>query len=169
MFVLFLFSIIFKLTLAIQYTFLLNSQNWSITDNYNLLEPIHHTYNLGYNVSRYIVGYDRLINVDYFNKNDKNLWYFKSPTFDLQFKPKLLKFSLVFFAGNFSERNELTNCVSLCSKECYYFDCNNNVNAFVTHYVIPIKVNITKNITLTILGDWTKRNETIGLDNVYFI
>lgn len=163
------FFILIKLTLAIQFSFLLNSQDWSITDNHNLLEPIYHTYNLGHNVSRYIVGYDRLINTDYFNKNDKNIWYFKSPTFDLQKKPKLLKFSLIFFSGNFSELNELTNCVRICSEKCYYFNCKINKRDFVTHVVLPLNIDLVENITLSILGDWTRRNETIGLDNVYLI
>ena len=59
-------------------TFLLNSEGWTIVGNKQVTEAIHKPYSLG-PMSNYILGTDNLVNVNSVNKDDRNLWYFRSP------------------------------------------------------------------------------------------
>ena len=73
-----------------QNKFLLDNENWSIIGNKNYEPAVHQSYNIDKaRLSHYIMFKDNLINVDYKNKNDKTLWYFRSPyiTINEELKP----------------------------------------------------------------------------------
>ena len=62
-----------------QHKFLLDNEQWFIIGNKNYEPAVHQSYNIDKSLSHYIMFKDNLINVDLKNKNDKTLWYFKSP------------------------------------------------------------------------------------------
>ena len=71
-------------------TFILGSEGWIITGNKLEDTILHQPYSLQerYNdffrsMTHYITAKDNLINVDAKNKDDKDLWYFKSPPIKL--------------------------------------------------------------------------------------
>ena len=120
-----------------QHKFLLDNEQWFIIGNKNYEPAVHQSYNIDKSLSHYIMFKDNLINVDYKNKNDKTLWYFKSPDILineenkpgalLQNKkilktPKLLTFTMNSFVGDFSKLNEDTALVRLKNKNtCFVF------------------------------------------------
>lgn len=184
------FLAVCELTKGIKWNFLMNAEKWQITGNkYSVEIPTHETYGLSNGVNRYIIGHDTLINTDYFNKNDKNIWYFTSPFFTASLTNKsFLKFTLVWFSGSTSVENlnseHLNKCVSLCEKRenwcitsaCYQIGLNfgsQTVVPFVERWWSGNFREFSKKFfrkqteyQLSILGDWTQRNETFGLDNV---
>jgi hypothetical protein len=80
---------------------------------------------------------DNLINVDYKNKNDKTIWYFRSPdiTINEEYKPgtttivkkqtkipQLLTFTMMSFVGDFNKLNENAALVKIKNKnKCVVF------------------------------------------------
>ena len=123
-----------------QNKFLLDNENWSIIGNKNYEPAVHQSYNIDKaRLSHYIMFKDNLINVDYKNKNDKTLWYFRSPYITINEEPKpgtntfiqnrklfsipkLLTFMITSFQGDFNKLNENTALVKLKNKKnCYIF------------------------------------------------
>ena len=115
-----------------QNKFLLNNEKWFIIGNKNYEESIHQSYVIINSLSHYIISKDNLINVDYINKNDKTLWYFKSPDIVIneEYKqganiknkklykiPQLLTFMMTSFQGNFNKLNENIALVKLKNKK----------------------------------------------------
>lgn len=118
--------------------FLMNNEKWQITGN-KIIEPAaHQSYNIGKEMSHYIMFKDTLINSDYKNPNDKSLWYFESPEITINnvpkqgttesknFKPKypkVMTFTMTSFVGNFNELNENTKLVKIKQgTNCLTFD-----------------------------------------------
>ena len=100
--------------LLIEYKFTLDNEGWEIVGNkqQSLRDPCDHArYNIK-DMSQYITGKDDLINVDYKFKDDKNLWYFKSPAIENVFldPKKRLNFSLGFeFTEGFTQNQRSYN------------------------------------------------------------
>ena len=114
-----------------QHKFLLDNEQWFIIGNKNYEPAVHQSYNIDKSLSHYIMFKDNLINVNLKNKNDKTLWYFKSPDIlineenkpgtTLQNKkilktPKLLTFTMNSFVGDFNKLNENVALVKLKNK-----------------------------------------------------
>lgn len=100
-------------------TFLLGNEGWIITGNKLEDTILHQPYSTicksGNYMTNYITAKDNLVNVDWKNKDDKNLWYFKSPPIKLIYdktngKPVLLTFTMTSFMGDF---NKLNYCSAL--------------------------------------------------------
>ena len=110
-------------TVFFENTFLLGTDGWILTGNKLENTILHQPYSLqsslqqqdsdnnGNCMSNYIIAKDDLINVDSKNKDDKNLWYFKSPPIKLTLgkpdkkRPMLLTFTLTSFMGDFRHLN----------------------------------------------------------------
>jgi hypothetical protein len=116
-----------------QHKFLLDNENWFIIGNKNYEPAVHQSYNIDKSLSHYIMFKDNLINVDSVNKNDRTLWYFKSPDILIneEYKPgsnqniknkkilktpKLLTFTMNSFVGDFNKLNENVALVKLKNK-----------------------------------------------------
>ena len=56
-------------------------------------------------LTNFIIGSDSLVNVDSKNRDDKNLWYFKSPLITLKKQPFGMTFSIASFVGDFTKLN----------------------------------------------------------------
>lgn len=177
----------FELNQSIKWSFLLNAENWTIRGNKRLVEqPFHQHFNLPNGLNRYIVGYDTLIDTDFMHPDDKRLWYFDSPSFVATITNKsMLKFNLMWFSrGSELNNNVLEQCVKLCETaeyicidaRCIQFGLkidgefavpftdkwwSRNFQEFSKKYFRK-----STEYRLSILGDWTRRNETFGLDNV---
>jgi len=120
-----------------QHKFLLDNEQWSIIGNKNYEPAVHQSYNIDKSLSHYIMFKDNLINVDHKNKNDKTLWYFRSPDILIneEYKPgttifvkkqakipKLLTFTMNSFQGNFNKLNENVALVKIKNKNtCLVF------------------------------------------------
>ena len=173
-------------------SFLLSNEGWIITGNKLESSALHQTYtlldkNCHTDMSRYITGKDDLVNVDSKNKDDKNLWYFKSPPIKITLdkttvKPVLLTFTLTSFMGDFRHLNRCSALIKIKS----------NGNTFLYPYVtkydgnmvlfnVPLRSDVWYNeadtkvnfdtifdaeFEIEILGDWTQGVEVIGLDNI---
>ena len=174
-------------------SFLLDSEGWIITGNKLESDALHQAYtlldqNCNTQMSRYIMGKDDLVNVDYKNKDDKNLWYFKSPPIKISHdkatgKPVLLTFTLTSFMGDFRHLNrcsalikiKLTNGNTISYPYVAKYDGN------MVSFNVPLRGDLWYNdaetkvnfdtifdaeFEIEILGDWTQGVEVIGLDNV---
>jgi hypothetical protein len=86
-------------------TFLLDNEGWTIAGNKRIIEAKHQSYSLGSKMSNYILGTDDLVNVDARNRDDKNLWYFRSPPIHLVKRPVLMVFTITSFSGDFTKLN----------------------------------------------------------------
>ena len=120
-----------------QHKFLLDNEQWSIIGNKNYEPAVHQSYNIDKDLSHYIMFKDNLINVDHKNKNDKTLWYFRSPDILIneEYKPgtlaqnkkqikvpKLITFTMTSFVGNFNKLNENVALVKIKNKNnCLVF------------------------------------------------
>ena len=120
-----------------QHKFLLDNEQWSIIGNKNYEPAVHQSYNIYKSLSHYIIFKDNLINVDSVNKNDKTLWYFRSPDILINEEnklgalvqnkkilkiPKLLTFTMTSFVGNFNKLNENVALVKIKNKNnCFVF------------------------------------------------
>lgn len=121
-----------------KHKFLLDNENWSIIGNKNYEPAVHQSYNIDNALSHYIMFKDNLINVDNKNKNDKTLWYFRSPDIIINTEckpgtnsknkkllkhPKLLTFTMSSFQGNFNKLNENVALVKLKNNNnCFIFN-----------------------------------------------
>jgi hypothetical protein len=86
-------------------TFLLDNEGWTIVGNKRVELAKHQSYSLGPKMSHYILGTDDLVNVDLKNRDDKILWYFRSPPIYLVKRPVLMVFTIMSFSGDFSKLN----------------------------------------------------------------
>ena len=177
-----------------QNLFNLNNEDWNIVGNTNVSTTFM-PFNLNGLMSNYITGKDDLINVDYKNKDDRNLWFFSKQLSLYLSNSSILSFTMSSFSGDFSKLNNPNSSVATFIKLCnnvtndtIIFPIKNLINEYdgkIKTFVIPFVsslwlngVNnmpvsfddfklILQNITqIDILGDWTRGNEIIGLDNV---
>ena len=141
--------------------------------------------------NRYIVGDDKLINVNPLNNqlNDANLWYFKK-VFEKPLNLKdatVLQFTLIPFVGNFTTSNlnkKNNSLVKLVSSKGLLIETNHNLftNIDISNgykFNIPLIDKVIANETniqdilanlkeIQILGDWTRGYEVVGLDDIIF-
>ena len=177
-----------------QNLFNLNNEDWNIVGNTNVSTTFM-PFNLNGLMSNYITGKDDLINVDYKNKDDRNLWFFSKQLSLYLSNSSILSFTMSSFSGDFSKLNNpnisVATFIKLCNNvtnDTIIFPIKNLINEYdgkIKTFMIPFVsslwlngVNnmpvsfddfklILQNITqIDILGDWTRGNEIIGLDNV---
>ena len=171
-----------------------NNEGWNIT-GYKNVSATFMPYSLDGLMSNFITGKDDVINVDYKNKDDRNLWFFSKQLSLYLSNSSILSFTMSSFSGDFSKLNNPNSSVATFIKLCnnvtndtIIFPIKNLINEYdgkIKTFVIPFVsslwlngVNnmpvsfddfklILQNITqIDILGDWTRGNEIIGLDNV---
>ena len=127
----------YSIEILYQHKFLLDNEQWSIIGNKNYESAVHQSYNIDKSLSHYIMFKDNLINVDSVNKNDKTLWYFRSPDILINEEnkpgttifvkkqakiPKLLTFNMNSFVGDFNKLNENVALVKIKNKNnCFVF------------------------------------------------
>lgn len=166
-FIYILFSIALNFVNA-NYNFLLNNQGWKIIGNKQIEEAIHQAYNINNLMSHYIIGKDKLINVDYKNKDDTNIWYFQSPLTYIDNKSNFISFTITSFEGDFTKLNNLEYIIRIKSDKTELKYNINDYNGKDKIFYFPLlnKFN-NENVIIEILGDWTQGNEVIGIDNIY--
>ena len=176
-------------------TFLLGNEGWILTGNKLDNTILHQPYSLHSNndvnyMSQYIIAKDDLINVDSKNKDDKNLWYFKSPQIKLTLDkpgnktPMLLTFTLTSFMGDFRNLNQCSALIKIKDSKGgtifypYIKKYDGNMMSFNIPLINDLWYNedvnkdvefgkiFDNNFEIEILGDWTQGVEVIGLDNV---
>ena len=163
-------------------TFLINSENWTIIGNKKPNYVLHQTINIDNKMSNYITAKDDLINVDYKNKDDKDLWYFKSPLIRLPSgkKPFLLSFTMRSFLGDFKKLNYCHALIKIRGKHTtfsypYVKKYDGNIETFNVPLINSLWVSKDNSLLdsvfqdefqIEILGDWTQGVEIIGLDNI---
>jgi len=174
-------------------SFLLGSEVWIIKGNKLESDALHQTYSLqdkncNTQMSRYITGKDDLVNVDSKNKDDKNLWYFKSPPIKITLdkttgKPVLLTFTLTSFMGDFRHLNRCSALIKikLINGNTFSYPYVVKYDGNMVSFNVPLRGELWYNdaetkvnfdsifdaeFEIEILGDWTRGVEVIGLDNV---
>jgi len=176
-------------------SFLLGSEGWIITGNKLESDALHQAYtllqsdkNCNTQMSRYITGKDDLVNVDSKNKDDKNLWYFKSPPIKITLdktsgKPVLLTFTLTSFMGDFRHLNRCSALIKIkvVNGKTISYPYVANYDGKMVSFNVPLRGDLWYNdaetkvnfdtifdaeFEIEILGDWTRGVEVIGLDNV---
>ena len=176
------------LTLSNSATFLLDNEGWTIAGNKRIIEAKHQSYSLGPKMSNYILGTDDLVNVDARNRDDKNLWYFRSPPITLVKIPFLMVFTITSFSGDFTKLNADTHLVKITGADNLFivfdkavFDGAQVFDGKITTVNVPFIKNIWSSkhdftfanifqnpFVVEILGDWTRGVETVAIDNVEF-
>jgi len=164
--------------LLIEYKFTLDNEGWEIVGNkqISLRDPCDHArYNIK-DMSQYITGKDDLINVDYKFKDDKNLWYFKSPAIENVFldpkKRYFISFTMTSFMGDFTKINKNVKDAAIIiqtDKGDVPIRFPQDYDGKTQKVMMPIE---EKNIhveSIMILGDWTRGTEMLGLDDVKII
>jgi hypothetical protein len=173
----------------------LGSEGWIITGNKLESDALHQSYtllqrdnNCNTQMSRYITGKDDLVNVDSKNKDDKNLWYFKSPPIKISHdktsgKPVLLTFTLTSFMGDFRHLNRCSALIKikLTNGNTFSYPYVTKYDGNMVSFNVPLRGDLWYNdaetkvnfdtifdaeFEIEILGDWTRGVEVIGLDNV---
>ena len=182
-------------------SFLLGNEGWILTGNKLDNTILHQPYSLqqqdsdnnGNCMSHYIIAKDDLINVDSKNKDDKNLWYFKSPSIKLTLgkpgnkKPMLLTFTLTSFVGDFRNLNRCSALIKIidAKDETIFYPYVKKYDGNMISFNVPLRNDLWYNedvnkvvdfdtifegaFKIEILGDWTQGVEVIGLDNVQII
>ena len=188
-------------------TFLLGNEGWILTGNKLDNTILHQPYSLqsslqqqdsdnnnnGNFMSHYIIAKDDLINVDSKNKDDKNLWYFKSPPIKLTLgkaykkKPMLLTFTLTSFMGDFRHLNRCSALIKIIDAkgDTIFYPYVKKYDGNMVSFNVPLRndlwysEDVNKDVDfdtifggafkIEILGDWTQGVEVIGLDNVIII
>jgi hypothetical protein len=180
-------------------SFLLGSEGWILTgnklDNTILHQPyiLQDNINSGISMAHYIIAKDDLVNVDSKNKDDKNLWYFRSPQIKLTLdkpcskKPLLLTFTITSFMGDFRKLNSCSALIKIIdvNDDTIYYPYMTKYDGSMVSFNIPLindlwyNEDINKEVNfdtifenafrIEILGDWTQGVEVIGLDNVRII
>jgi hypothetical protein len=179
-------------------TFLLGNEGWILTGNKLDNTILHQPYSLQHNndgncMSQYIIAKDDLINVDSKNKDDKNLWYFKSPPIKLTIdkgdkkKPRLLTFTLTSFMGDFRHLNRCSALIKIIGEkgDTNFYPYVKKYDGNMVSFNVPLRndlwysEDVNKDVDfdtifggafkIEILGDWTQGVEVIGLDNVLII
>lgn len=162
-------------------TFLLNSEGWTIVGNKYMTSAIHKPYSLG-PMSNYILGTDNLVNVDSVNKDDRNLWYFRSPPIKLTKQPAIMVFTITSFSGDFVKLNQGAPVVRIIDSEgrvaAFYkavFDGKMQTitvpffeELWTSNDDVSFKKLFQNSFIVEILGDWTRGVETVAIDNVEF-
>ena len=174
--------------------FHLNNNDWKIFGNKNVTDAVFRPYSLNGMMSHYIVGDDKVINVDRKNKDDANLWYFgkQFPTNFSLVNSSIFSFTMTSFSGNFANLNSplsaLIRVTNNVTNELIIFPVNHLINKYngsIQEFVVPMVhtlwlngrnytqmgvkhfKQVLQNVKqIDILGDWTRGNETMGLDNV---
>jgi len=167
-------------------SFLLGNEGWVITGN-KLESSALLDKNCPVDMSRYITGKDDLINVDSKNKDDKNLWYFKSPPIKITLdkttvKPVLLTFTLTSFMGDFRHLNRCSALIKIKSNgNTFLYPYVTKYDGNMVSFNVPLRSDVWYNeaetkvnfdtifdaeFEIEILGDWTQGVEVIGLDNI---
>lgn len=186
--------------------FILDNEGWIVTGNKIKDSILHQTYSLQSSLqsslqcdgicktimSHYIIAKDDLVNVDSKNKDDKNLWYFKSPPIKITLgnkKPMLLTFTLISFMGDFRKLNRCSALIKIIHSkgETIYYPYMTKYDGNMMTFNIPLRNDLWHNenanekagvdfdtifenaFEIEILGDWTQGVEVIGLDNVQII
>jgi hypothetical protein len=180
-------------------SFLLGTDGWILTGNKLENTILHQPYSLqqqgsrdnnGNYMSHYIIAKDDLINVDSKNKDDKNLWYFKSPSIKLTLgkpdnkKPILLTFTLTSFMGDFRNLNRCSALIKIIYKkgDTIFYPHIKKYDGNIVSFNVLLRNDLWYNedvnkdvnfdtifedaFKIEILGDWTRGVEVIGLDNV---
>ena len=164
--------------LLVEYKFTLDNEGWEIVGNKQISpsDPSDHArYNIK-DMSQYITGKDDLINVDYKFKDDKNLWYFKSPAIEnvfLDYKKRyFISFTMTSFMGDFTKINKNVKDAAIIIKT----DKGDVKIRFPEDYdgktqkiMMPIEEKNRRVESIMILGDWTRGIEMLGLDDVKII
>ena len=164
--------------LLVEYKFTLDNEGWEIVGNKQISpsDPCDHArYNIK-DMSQYITGKDDLINVDYKFKDDKNLWYFKSPAIENVFldpkKRYFISFTMTSFMGDFTKINKNVKDAAIIIKT----DKGDVKIKFPEDYdgktqkiMMPIEEKNRHVESIMILGDWTRGIEMLGLDDVKII
>lgn len=174
------YIIIFGLVaLANGATFLLDNEGWTIVGNKRITEAKHQSYIMGPKMSNYILGTDDLVNVDFRNRDDKNLWYFRSPPITLVKRPVLMVFTITSFSGDFTKLNADVPLVKIIGADNLsvgfdklVFNSAQMFDGKMTTVNVPLahlneKI-FKKPFFVEILGDWTRGIETVAIDNVEF-
>jgi hypothetical protein len=162
--------------LLIEYKFTLDNEGWEIVGNKLLHDPSDHARHNIKDMSQYITGKDDLINVDYKFKDDKNLWYFKSPAIENVFldpkKRYFISFTMTSFMGDFTKINKNVKDAAIIIKT----DKGDVKIKFPQDYdgktqkiMMPIEEKNRHVESIMILGDWTRGIEMLGLDDVKII
>ena len=179
-------------------SFLLGNEGWILTGNKLDNTILHQPYSLqqqdsdnnGNCMSHYIIAKDDLINVDSKNKDDKNLWYFRSPPIKLTLgkpekkKPMLLTFTMTSFMGDFRNLNRCSALIKIidAKDETIFYPYVKKYDGNMISFNVPLRNDLWYNedvnkvvdfdtifegaFEIEILGDWTRGVEVIGLDNV---
>jgi len=179
---------------GIKNSFILNNEGWCVKQKIEgeCKSVEHYRYNTGV-LNRYIGGKDTLINVDWKNKDDRDLWYFVSPylKWNADREPYAITFSITSFMGNFRELNEDVSNRAIIIKtdtsefwlSLYENYCGNAKLYWIPFHTVTILKNNFENgfskssdrelikmmknkYQIAILGDWTRGVEMIGIDNV---
>jgi hypothetical protein len=132
-------------------------------------------------MSYYILGTDNLVNVDSINKDDRNLWYFRSPPIKLMKQPAIMVFTITSFSGDFVKLNQGAPVVRIIDSEGRvadfykaFFDGKMQtitVPFFKELWIsndVSFKALFQNSFIIEILGDWTRGVETVAIDNVEF-
>lgn len=168
-------------------TFLLDNEGWTIVGNKRTMDAKHQSFCMGPKMSNYILGTDDLVNVDFRNRDDKNLWYFRSPPITLVKRPVLMVFTITSFSGDFTKLNADVPLVKIIgadnlsvSFDKLVFNSAEVIDDAQTHLfdgkMTTVNVPLAdlnakiflKPFTIEILGDWTRGIETVAIDNVEF-
>ena len=176
-----IYIIIFGLISKTISTFLLNSEGWTIVGNKQVTEAIHKPYSLG-PMSNYILGTDNLVNVDSVCKDDRNLWYFRSPPIKLTKQPAIMVFTITSFSGDFVKLNQGAPVVRIIDSKGRYaafykavFDGKMQTitvpffeELWTSNDDVSFKKLFQNLFIVETLGDWTRGVETVAIDNVEF-
>ncbi len=154
-------------------TFLLDNEGWTIVGNKRTMEAKHQNLCMGPKMSNYIFGTDDLVNVDSKNRDDKNLWYFRSPPIHLVKRPVLMVFTITSFSGDFTKLNVGAPSVKITGADNLIFSFDKAVfDGKMTTINVPFVYTnekiFQKPFVVEILGDWTRGIETVAIDNVEF-
>ena len=164
--------------LVIEYKFTLDNEGWEIVGNkrqsfHDFCD--HSRYNIK-DMSQYITGKDDLINVDYKFKDDKNLWYFKSPAIENVFldpkKRYFISFTMTSFMGDFTKINKNAKDAAIIiqtDKGDVKIRFPEDYDGKTQKIMMPIEENNRHVESIMILGDWTRGIEMLGLDDVKII
>ena len=170
--------IIFTLLAQINSSFLLGNEGWTIVGNKRTMEAKHQSFCMGPKMSNYILGTDDLVNVDSKNRDDKNLWYFRSPPINLVKRPVLMVFTITSFSGDFTKLNAGAPSVKITGSDNLIVSFDKAIfDGKMTTVNVPFVEQVwssnfanifQKPFVVEILGDWTRGIETVAIDNVEF-
>jgi hypothetical protein len=137
--------------------FYLNNDNWNIIGNKNITCAFFTPFSLDGLMSNYIIGNDKVINVDYKNKDDANLWYFSKnfPTNYSLSNTSIFSFTMTSFIGDFTKLNynnslssALIKIINNVTNELIIFPVNHLIekyNGSLHTFVIPMVYNVWLN------------------------